>query len=280
MATPIWLTPTYSQAGLKNQFNTTCYANSVLNCLFPFPELWDFPSRFSLHQAMKLMFFAMNSQSSTTTPLDPKRFLKRLEEHISRSQSGFVYRQQHDAAEILGYVLNDLKSAGLDNQRVSYTLFISFCCQKCGSTWPAHTVVAEQILHLSVQESIVSALKILLSGDVVTVHCKSCKSNQQCVEKVGFSELPDVFVMRLRRDQFEGRLGQEVDCNRKLSIGTDKSDGPQITYSLTSVVHHIGQSSLSSGHYTTTLIDPQTSRMWNYNDEVVREVRRLNQKTA
>ena len=45
------------------------------------------------------------------------------------------------------------------------------------------------------------------------------------------------------------------------------------------LVHHIGRS-LASGHYTTTLINPQSRHMWNFNDEVVKEVRRLNQETA
>jgi len=70
-----------------------------------------------------------------------------------------------------------------------------------------------------------------------------------------------------------------VHCERKLSIFADQVDVPLVTYHLTAVVHHIGRS-LSSGHYTTTLIDPRTNRMWNYNDEAVKEVGRLNHETA
>ena len=139
--------------------------------------------------------------------------------------------------------------------------------------------MSEQILHLNVQESVADALVTRLSGDVLTVYCNSCESNQQCIEQSAFSKLPDVFVMRLRRDQAEGRLDQAVHCDHKLSIGPEDVNAPMVVYHLTSVVHHIGRS-LSSGHYTTTLINPQSRHMWNFNDEVVKEVRRLNQETA
>ena len=268
--------------GLKNS-GSNCYANAMLNCLYPFPELWDFSSQVPLHQALKVMFIAMNTKPrdpSKATPLDPKRFLEALARHISSTQTGFVYQRQHDAAEILGYVLDNLISSGLDKKRVCYSLFTSYHCQNCGSTRPAHTnEVSEQILDLVVQESIVKALITRLSGDLVIVYCDSCKSNQQCVEQTAFSELPDVFVMRLRRDQVEGRLGQEVRCDRKLSIGPEDVDAPMVKYHLVAVVHHIGRS-LSSGHYTTTLISPHSKQMWNFNDEVVKEVRKLNQETA
>ena len=268
--------------GLKNS-SSTCYANAMLNCLYPFPELWDFSSQVRLHQALKVMFIAMNTKPRDplkATPLDPKRFLESLARHISSSQTGFVYQRQHDAAEILGYVLDSLISAGLDKKRVCHSLFMSYRCQNCGLTKPAHTnEVSEQILNLNVQESIATALMTRLSGDFVTVYCDSCKSNQQCIEQLAFSELPDVFVMRLRRDQVEGRLSEEVRCDRKLSIGPEDLDAPMVTYHLTAVVHHLGQS-LLHGHYTTTLINPQTNHMWNFNDEVVEEVRRLDQKTA
>ena len=115
--------------GLKNDSKTICYANAVLNCLFPFPELWEFSSQDPLQKALKVMFIAMNTKPkdpSRATPLDPKQFLKSLATHMSSFQTGFVYRRQHDAAEILGYVLDSLISAGLDKKRVCYSLFTSY----------------------------------------------------------------------------------------------------------------------------------------------------------
>ena len=51
--------------GSKNS-SSTCYANAMLNCLYPFPELWDFSSQVQFHQVLKVKFIAMN-----TNPRDP-----------------------------------------------------------------------------------------------------------------------------------------------------------------------------------------------------------------
>ena len=126
-----------------------------------------------------------------------------------------------------------------------------------------------------------------LSGDIVSVRCDPCQSDQQCVEQLSFSNLPDVLIIRLRRDQFQegrgsSRSGSEVECDRRLTIGSGLGESVSLaTYQLVAVSHHSGKS-LSSGHYTSTLVDPRPNRkfMWTYNDELVGKARTLDQKTA
>ena len=275
--------------GLVNEGNT-CYANSVLNCLFPFPELWDFSSRVPLHQAAKAMLVAMNvrpKDPAKATPLRPRIFLKALTEHMTRSQSRpFRHNQQHDASEILGYVLNELISAGVDRKLVCYSFATSYRCQVCNTTRKAFLgEVGETILNLGARDSISSALLERLSGGVITRDCNSCGSDQKCIEQLSFSELPDVLILRLRRDQFdegrgEHRVGRTVLCDRELVIGCGQRDEVcSETYQLIAVIHHIGRSS-SSGHYFTSLIDPRTKRMWKHDDSSVSEVRTLDQRSA
>ena len=277
--------------GLTN-LGSTCYANSVLTCLFPFPELWDCPARLPLHQSLKAMLMGMNVQPrnpSKATPLRPKNFLVALAKRISvLKKKCFRYNEEHDASEVLGYVLNDLFSAGVNRSLVCSSLNTSYRCQACGTTKQAFAGnVEEPILDLDVDQSISSALQKRLSGDIVTVHCDSCHSDQECAEQLSFSNLPDILVIRLRRDQFERsqgprRLGKIVKCERDLAVGSGEGENiPPAKYHLIAVSHHMGQSS-SKGHYTTTLIDPRRKPrlMWKYDDVTVARTGNLDQRTA
>ena len=94
----------------------TCYANAVLTCLFPLPELWEFSSLSNLHQSAKAVLTSMNTKPrdpTKATPHKPTIFLKSLATHISKARSKpFRYERQHDAAEVLGYVLEEISHVG------------------------------------------------------------------------------------------------------------------------------------------------------------------------
>ena len=275
--------------GLINLGNT-CYANSILNCLFPFPELWDFTSRRPLHQALKAILMSMNVQPrdpSKATPLRPRKFLVALGNHMSNLQSRpFCYNQQHDASEVLGYVLDDLFSAGVERSVVCSSFATSYRCQACGITKPAFTNdVAESILNLEVCQSISTALMQRLSGSLVTRYCEECRSDQICVEMLSFINLPDILILRLRRDQFVrnqggGRIAEQVNCDRCLTVGLGEGGNtPPATYHLVAVCHHTGQS-LASGHFLTTLVDPHSENKWEYNDPSVSKTSALDPWSA
>ena len=195
-------------------------------------------------------------QSQTfTTP----GFLQELAGHMSKLQgTPFRCNIQHDASEVLGYVLNELLSAGVNKVVVCSSLTTSYRCLVCHATKPAYAgEVVEPIINLSVRDSLSTALRDRLSGGTVTVRCDSCNSNQDCIEQSSFLNLPDVLIFRIRRDQFSGvgggyRSGIKMEYERNLTINSGEGEGTSsAAYHLIAVSHHVGQS-FSSGHYTTT----------------------------
>ena len=102
---------------------------------------------------------------------------------------------------------------------------------------------------------------------------------------LSFINLPDILILRLRRDQFVrnqggGRLGEQVNCERCLTVGLGEGGNtPPATYHLVAVCHHTGQS-LASGHFITTLVDPHSENKWEYDDPSVSKTSALDPWTA
>ena len=60
-----------------------------------------------------------------------------------------------------------------------------------------------------------------------------------------------------------------------LPVGKEE---PPTSYTLSSIIHH--QGATSGGHYTVTLFDPATKRMWNCDDSKVKPTGKFDQTTA
>ena len=122
-------------------------------------------------------------------------------------------------------------------------------------------------------------MRVLLSSA-----CSTCQKNQVCTEQLSFSHHPDVLVFLLRRGQFDvrngaRRLAGSVVCDRQLSIGVGSEDVFVVDYHLTAVVHHVGNTP-TSGHYTTSLINPHSNRVWKYDDASVSVEKSFDLRTA
>ena len=108
-----------------------------------------------LHQALKAILMSMNVQPrepSKATPLRPMIFLSALASHISKVQgTPFRCNTQHDASEILGYVLVELLSAGVDKAVLCSSFTTLFLCPKCRTSRPAlNDKIGEPFINLDV----------------------------------------------------------------------------------------------------------------------------------
>ena len=98
-----------------------------------------------------------------------------------------------------------------------------------------------------------------------------------------FTDLPKILILRVNRSNYDkdkrehSKIDSQVNCNNDISLPLGR-DGPVIAYRLSSVIHHTGTP--ESGHYTATLCDPATKKMWNCDDTKITPTASVNQTTA
>ena len=128
--------------------------------------------------------------------------------------------------------------------------------------------VSDLFLTIPFANSIVNSIRKYY-GEQVNRKCRHCKSNQDCSFTLTFTDLPKVLILRVYRSNFDKdkrehtKIDAQINCNKDISLPLGR-DGPTISYKLSSVIHHTGTP--ESGHYTATLCDPATKRMWHCND--------------
>ena len=89
--------------------------------------------------------------------------------------------------------------------------------------------------------------------------------------------------MRVDRSKFgketrvHTKVSAQINCDQDIFLPVGK-EGPPTSYTLSSIIHHKGTT--SGGHYTVTLFDPATKRMWNCDDSKVKPTGKFDQTTA
>ena len=271
--------------GLINLGNT-CYANAILHCLFYLPELWksiptEYFSQRPLLQSLKAALMCLNTKCAGK----PTVFLRSLQSHITAllpPPNRFDYNKQQDGYEVLGFIVKEMQTAYMRPELLSTTVVTLCRCLTCFEGQNVQTV-DNPSLSLPFSDSVINALQQVRVSGKVTRRCWKCKVNRLCSEDTHFSHLPDVLIVRVERSKFDAvslvqtKLHGKIVCEKVLSLPLGV-DGPVVTYHLSSVIHHSGNS--IRGHYTATLCDPHNNKMWYCNDSDVRKTKRIDYKTA
>lgn len=219
--------------GMVN-FSNTCYANSVLQCLYfcaPFRRrviqgLGE-DSSDSLLGSLAELFAKIENQKRAAGYVVPRRFISRLR----RENELFSTCEHQDAHEFLQYLLNNIAETLVAKQKQQdpafdpnkppqtwvHDIFQGFlvnqtkclCCENI-------TVRREPFLNLSVDieehTSIAACLRAFESTELLRSNnkffCDSCACLQEAEKRLRICQLPSVLTLHLKRFKFDEKLGR------------------------------------------------------------------------
>ena len=273
--------------GLDN-LGSTCYANAILHSLFFLPELWKLVqvslSDTPMLKELRAILMVLNSSRCA---VKPRKFLLSLQAHIVSFQTTlprsrrFSHNCQQDAFEVLGYITAEMQRVYQRPDLLSIGVSRLATCLTCVYDQDVQTDASE-FLTIPFASSIQNSIHKYL-GEQVKRKCWQCGTNRKCAVVTTFTKLPKILILRVNRCSFGKETGEhtkasaQINCNQEISLPLG-NEGPTTAYKISSIIHHIGTS--SGGHYTATLFDPATGRMWNCDDNKVKPTGSIDQTSA
>ena len=270
--------------GIHN-YGNTCYAGATLQALFALPELWkkipsDYAPRVPLLKALVKTMLCLNTSKEA---IDPKSFLSQLGSYVSKVKGTlFQVNTQHDACEVLEYILQELvASSNVISASLTTRLARTVTCYTCEDL--SEFEDSFTILAAEMEDSVERAVNRFMKDDVLSYTCRSCNSMQEGARDTKFVSLPKILIIQVKRFACENNVVKKVSgkilCDQVLSLTVNPgTNNRKVDYRLTAVVNHSG--SLHSGHYTATIIDRASRRIRVCNDSDVKDGRRIDYKTA
>ncbi|KAI5589238.1 hypothetical protein BDE02_05G148900 [Populus trichocarpa] len=276
-------------SGLTN-LGATCYANSVLQCLYmnasfregvfsvepdvlnEQPVLYQLVRLFAQLHASKLAF------------IDPAPFITTLE---------LDNAVQQDGHEFLTLLLSLLERC-LSHSKVSKARTIVqdlfrgsvsqvTTCSNCGRDSEASSKT-EDFYELqmnvkglkSLDESLDQYLSVEQLHGENQYNCELCKSRVDATHRIRLRTLPDVLNFQLKRYEFlpktttRKKITSAFGFPGELDMGRRLSEPSQLEwiYDLSAVLIHKG-TAVNSGHYIAHIKDENTGQWWEFDDEHV-----------
>ena len=125
-------------------------------------------------------------------------------------------------------------------------------------------------------ESIQSCLDDYFAAEYVNWNCPKCK-NSPVLRKSSIIEEPKTLILQLMRYKYEDFQQVLVKMSDAVYCPTSIMMPNGISYSLISVINHIGEHT-KSGHYNMVLRDQVTSQFTLIGDYAVSKVENMNQE--
>ena len=225
--------------------------------------------------------------NSSRCAVKPRKFLLSLQAHIVSFQTTlprsrrFSHNCQQDAFEVLGYITAEMQRVYQRPDLLSIGVSRLATCLTCVYDQDVQTDASE-FLTIPFASSIQNSIHKYL-GEQVKRRCWQCGTNRKCAVVTTFTNLPKILILRVNRCSFGKETGEhtkasaQINCNQEISLPLG-NEGPTTAYKISSIIHHIGTS--SGGHYTATLFDPATGRMWHCDDNKVKPTGSIDQTSA
>ncbi|EPZ34964.1 Peptidase C19, ubiquitin carboxyl-terminal hydrolase 2 domain-containing protein [Rozella allomycis CSF55] len=293
--------------GLSN-FGNTCYCNSVIQALFhckdfrnslidtlaaetkslpttplsPFEQEKAFTSHFndsqpnlrgikeqndeekSLFYALRDLFIKLRAQKKQTGYLQPKKLIL----SIKQKNEIFQNSAQHDAHELLNFVLNtideEMKEKSCVKELFKGTLANETRCCNCETITRREEDFIDLSLEIEQNVSISNCMakfsaKELLAGKN-KFFCDVCQSYQEAEKRMLIKNLPKIQIIQLKRFKYVERVQRLIKLSHRVAFPfeiqfnntTLDCEHRFKNYSLFAVVVHIG-SGMAQGHYVTLI---------------------------
>nr|XP_006113276.2 ubiquitin carboxyl-terminal hydrolase 47-like [Pelodiscus sinensis] len=237
--------------GLRNQ-GSTCYLNSLLQCLFFTPELRDAILRpdpvdgSSIVCPLKTLFEQMKWGSSAPST-----------EGITRCLGVSNVHQQQDVAEYFRILMNKIIEDKRDIQQAT----------KDGS----NLEVAGEMNEKMKDKALDDVQKVnYFTGDE-QLYCEKCQRKQDATSHYDFETLPPILVLNLKRYWFGEAGFRKLHCNVSVPFSlTVESKTYIIHYELFAMCHHHG--GIYGGHYVAEIKSYEDNCWYEFNDTRVYKV--------
>ena len=277
---------TNTNLGIQNLGNT-CYANSVLQCLFFTYPLVSIIFNYNILEARKYKFLlafmhlVKTKWNSEESILVPRNFVGNLVD--GKIEVG----DQQDSVEFLTFLLSKLdeiflKISGKRKSEVykifGITVKSELTCSNCNNITSKKQ--DELILPLSIRSNkdiiISNLLKRYLKFELIDFSCDKCKKNNISFKKQNILiSLPNVLIIQLSRFKFSKKSGNIKKITNKVKIEKTLVFDESSIYDLYAVIIHMG--SYGRGHYISVInkgvfnnnkID-SSKQFYMFNDEKV-----------